>query len=571
MCVLAMYDVRGIQAYIFRTNKVKDIIGASRLVEDIIRNAFTASAAEVFAGRAGIVITEWEKEEGGEIRFFQDNANETVLAQILLIGGGNAYILYRSETDCVEVNKRMARYILDVTYSLQLAVSKVSVTGNYFEDYLNVSAKIGDVKASMPWSKPLGALPVTAVDDVTGYPLTSKADSGELISTESERKRRHLPREDKDSKQFDNLITEKGEESLLAIVHIDGNSMGDMIRTAMQSLSETDRASYSRSIAVMREISLSIKNSFEGTYRAMEEYLSDWLKSDRNKDLDPNGTYLRKIIVAGDDITFVVNARLALALTEFFLRDVSAKSITVHSRENEHSRKGGYSREDGHSSGKESDLPGISYNISACAGIAFIHSHFPFSIGYEIAEACCKSAKERAKEERHCADGMIGNWLDFQLCSNVQLVSLSEYRKRYFRTAEGHSLLKRPYYVDFRPESMRTETQQEMKQAESQQEMNLKNSGYSLVAFKKDLAYFKSPRLKFPRSSLKNMRNTYILGEQAMQRLTAFEVSRLRPMPDGTQEAFAPDGCAKWYDALEMLDLYTDMEEYDEKAAEAEE
>ena len=100
MCVLAMYDVRGIQAYIFRTNKVKDIIGASRLVEDIIRDAFTASAAEVFAGRAGIVITEWEKEEGGEIRFFQDNANETVLAQILLTLHQNGTIrLYREQKD----------------------------------------------------------------------------------------------------------------------------------------------------------------------------------------------------------------------------------------------------------------------------------------------------------------------------------------------------------------------------------------------------------------------------------------------------------------------------------------
>ena len=30
--VLAMYDVRGIQKYIFRTNKIKEIIGASNIV-----------------------------------------------------------------------------------------------------------------------------------------------------------------------------------------------------------------------------------------------------------------------------------------------------------------------------------------------------------------------------------------------------------------------------------------------------------------------------------------------------------------------------------------------------------
>ena len=33
--VLVMYDVRGIQNYIFRTTKLKDAIGASVLVENI--------------------------------------------------------------------------------------------------------------------------------------------------------------------------------------------------------------------------------------------------------------------------------------------------------------------------------------------------------------------------------------------------------------------------------------------------------------------------------------------------------------------------------------------------------
>lgn len=34
--VLAMYDVRGIQSYIFKTNKIKEIIGASVVIDNII-------------------------------------------------------------------------------------------------------------------------------------------------------------------------------------------------------------------------------------------------------------------------------------------------------------------------------------------------------------------------------------------------------------------------------------------------------------------------------------------------------------------------------------------------------
>ena len=43
--VLAMYDVRGIQRYIFSTNRVRDIIGASNLVENILQNGLDAASA----------------------------------------------------------------------------------------------------------------------------------------------------------------------------------------------------------------------------------------------------------------------------------------------------------------------------------------------------------------------------------------------------------------------------------------------------------------------------------------------------------------------------------------------
>ena len=541
MCVLAMYDVRGIQAYIFRTNKVKDIIGASTLVDNIIQKAFSKASEKVFGeAKEQVVIEKWEEEKGEEIRFLSD---ETIRAQLLLIGGGNAYILYRSRRECEEINKAMAKYILDETYSLQLAVSVTEMTGDYYKDYRAVSRRMGDVKASMPLSKPVGALPIVRVDEVTGYPLTTYDRAGkEYISTESARKRENLPKEDEKSKKFDNLIMEKGEDSLLAIVHIDGNSMGDMIRRTMQSLSEADRSSYARSIAVMRDISLSIQENFEGTYKAMEAYLEKWQESEKNIILDKEGTYLRRIVTAGDDITFVVNARLAIALTEFFLKDVSKKSIKVYGMENSQR----------------------TYGISACAGIAFIHSHFPFSIGYEIAEKCCKKAKERAKSAENRDGNVIGSWVDFQLCNNVQLVNLEDYRDKYYKVADGKTLLKRPYYVEYDLSGARNEepADNESSLYQIKKKMNQRNSGYSLELFKKGMKYFKV----FPQSAVKRMRNSYILGEQAMGYLITFEASRQRYMPDDSNSddsvsAFDEAGCAKWYDILEMWDLYTDMDD----------
>ena len=36
-------------------------------------------------------------------------------------------------------------------------------------------------------------------------------------------------------------------------------------------------------------------------------------------------------------------------------------------------------------------------NLNACAGIAFVKPHYPFSSAYKISEECCDSAKEKAK------------------------------------------------------------------------------------------------------------------------------------------------------------------------------
>ena len=38
--VIAIYDVRGIQDYIFRTNSLKEIIGASLIVKNLVKSEF---------------------------------------------------------------------------------------------------------------------------------------------------------------------------------------------------------------------------------------------------------------------------------------------------------------------------------------------------------------------------------------------------------------------------------------------------------------------------------------------------------------------------------------------------
>lgn len=238
--VVAMYDIRGIQKYIYRTQKVKDAMGASALVENIIEDALKEATKGYEAE------LKWhDKEEA--LPFVEKD----IACQVLFIGGGNAYVLFQKEEICKEVNQVMSRYILEKTYSLQLASAHVPKSENYSEDYKRLHEEMNCVKANIKNAKPIGALPIMQTEIKTGYPLTVIDEQEGLVSTETkiknDNKRKRISEDDE--KIFDNLVYEKGIDSNLAVVHIDGNNMGLRIRNLIQ-----DKASYEDAVNEMRKI-----------------------------------------------------------------------------------------------------------------------------------------------------------------------------------------------------------------------------------------------------------------------------------------------------------------------------
>ncbi|MBR2046577.1 MAG: hypothetical protein IJ958_10685 [Agathobacter sp.] len=522
--VLAMYDVRGIQSYIFKTNHVKEIIGASYLVESIIEDAFKAATKDWEI--EGSVISEWNDKIDEPLEIIKNPAN--IKAQILFVGGGNAYILYKNREICLEVNRAMSRYVLEHTYSLQLAIAMIDKTENYYNDYVNLNKEMTRVKQSMKMTKYMGALPIIANDSITGYPLT-KGDDNEKNCTEVRLKLQELENVASQGRasNFENLITLKGEDSQLAIVHIDGNNLGMRIRSLMEDASLQN--DYEKSVQRMRRISHNIKTEFESTYAEMEEYLNNWVNSDQNQKLKngKNAVYIRKIILAGDDVTFVCNAHVALSLVEFFADNISTKLLFNDATLSEEENK-------------------KKYSFSVCAGISYIYSHFPFSTGYVVAEECCESAKKRAKQDKHMTDGQVGNWVDFQICKSVQVGNLEKNRFDNYRISDGTKLLNRPFYM----------------QGKGQNEaMDSACQTYDFRGFKDQIKFFTDEN-KMPRSFAKEMRNTYPYGKVEMKKLIIFAKSRNRSMPDGSEDAFK-NNVAKWYDALEMMDLFVDMKKGD--------
>lgn len=506
--VLAMYDIRGIQNYIFRTNRIKEIVGASVLVENIIMNGFRYIIEKMELDKTKY-LTEWENDDG---EAYLKNAE--VQMQVLFIGGGNAFVLFRRGCECQKFNRQLAKYVLEHTYSLQLSVAVVEKTESYAVDYASINSKMIEIKAMMPSSKPMGAFPFMAVDTVTGFPLTEESPYKDgYVCRESLLKLKHYKKaENKKDDLLDNLILEKGNSSFLAMIHIDGNNMGKRIKKIMEH-----KTSYAEAVKTMRMISQNLKNAFEEAFEVMGQYIDG-----RKIEIKPSyeGKMYRKLILAGDDITLICNAMVAIEAVKIFLQNVSEKVMywdeNLSPEENQ----------------KE-------YGLSACAGIAYFHSHFPFRSAYEVAEACCSSAKKRAKEKEHRAggeaDGNIGCYLDFQICNHIKTMSLKEHRIKNYEFADQSGLMiYRPYFVSARVN-------------DGINDLNIRNADYDIdQVFLQNLRCFQDQETS--RAKMKQLRNAYAFGRDEVEKTETFLKSRDVCFPKkNTWET--------WYDALEMMDL----------------
>lgn len=524
--VLAMYDIRGIQRYIFRTAKVKDAIGASAIVEDIIMDALKYAVKKFSADNDNRLKAELEWCSDEEPYKYAEREDEPgVDVQVLYVGGGNGFVTYSSKALCREINKIMAKYVLEQTYSLQLAVAIVDKTGDYSVDYQGLYTEMNRVKADMAVSRPLGALPIMDAEIKTGYPLVSKEGSREALlkSKAGDRVRRKI---EQDEKIFDNYVTEKGIDSSIAVVHIDGNNMGLRIRKLVEGYHD-----YAGAVNEMRKISFQINSCYKKTFERMKEYFDTKAKMHTEFEHKGKKNFIMKVLTAGDDITYVCNGKIALASVEYFCRLITGYTLN----------------------GVDDKASIKKYGFSVCAGVAYMGSHFPFNIGYEVAEACCDNAKEQAKKEENRDGDRIGNFVDFQICKNVQTQNLDETRKREYITSHGERLLIRPYFI-----STDADGEGQFKE--------LKEKHYSFDRLRDAVLFFQDTK-NMPRAFTKDLRNTYSLGENQVNALYSFMESRNWTLPDKSDELYYTESgldgtstkIAKWYDALEIVDYYIDL------------
>ena len=289
-------------------------------------------------------------------------------------------------------------------------------------------------------------------------------------------------------------------EDYMAIVHIDGNNMGEKFRdcSTLTKRKNMSRAVYWKTVLAFCMLLADIL----GDYAAMHKHLS-LEEADDGKMLLP----IRPIVLGGDDMTFVCTAKYALSFTRTIMEALN-------------------------------DL-----GIDTCGGVSILPTAYPFFRGYEIAEQLCGAAKSKMRamrtEESSC-------WLDFAILHGEQPPTLEQIREQQYSGKCG-AMHFGPYRVDgdaSEPEYVGNliEAVRQFVQGEGRMPMNkIKELRAVLAADRHEHAQFMAQYHRLIASG----------GAMRLPEIAAWSSYR---------ESLWQEGRTPYVDAIEMIDFYVPEE-----------
>ena len=215
---------------------------------------------------------------------------------------------------------------------------------------------------------------------------------------------------------------------MVAVVHADGNGVGKVFmnlwdRLVVPSEGEPTGDLNRRYVDQLRRFSLGLEllteRAFCDAYREVDKQTRGQSEGDSSK---PEHLYVVPLVLGGDDVTFVADAKAALPLTKSFV-----ERFLVATREPSFEGWSGLSdqqRADLETTFRlgASDEDRRSQGFGMGAGIAAVHRHFPVFTAYHLAEELTKSAKLTKQ-----IDAAIGA-IDFHVLFDSTVSTLDELR-----------------------------------------------------------------------------------------------------------------------------------------------
>ncbi|PXX16634.1 Cas10/Cmr2 second palm domain-containing protein [Hoylesella shahii] len=342
-------SVQGIQSFIFQTNQLNDISGASELVENICTKKF--------------------KETVGN--GFNEKSNAVIMA------AGNVKYVFDTREQCQHVVRNFPRMVQECAPGITFSQAVVK-----FDDEKHFEKAVEELEKKLKTQRnlhqtplevgmlgckraPKTGMPVVKIwngeelDAATYAKRVARKDCGNRLYIKSMVGETNMGENDFKFKEELNIkdLTEKND--WIAIVHIDGNGLGTVVQKLGKEREKFREFSYQLDQATTK----AANKAFE-TIKAQENFSLDKLP-------------FSPVVLGGDDLTVIIRGDLAMPYAQKF--------ITEFERETSQGEM-------------KSLLSKANMNkLTACGGIAYIKASFPFYYGYKLAEELCLAAKTDAK------------------------------------------------------------------------------------------------------------------------------------------------------------------------------
>jgi len=382
--------VQGIQSFIFQTNELADIVGASELVQDVCTKMF--------------------KELVG-------NSDE-----IIVQAAGNIKCIFHNEDACRKAVREFPKKVMEAAPGITVSQAVVEYSGNFKDAVDELEKRLRAQRNKPAKSLTVGLMGIER-SRKTGLPAVERERKDSVLDEGTKKKKEKNQTIEICQKSFGvsdlpahetpfDIKDMTWRNDWIAIIHADGNGLGEIVRaigsdaeklkTFSANLEKATQAAAAKTFATIQE-DYSINGKW-GSKRIP----------------------LRPVVLSGDDMTIICRGDIAFDYAKEFLKNFEAETKNI-----------------------ATDKDGNAYSLTACAGIAYIKSSYPFYYGYQLAEALCTRAKKDAKLDRmkEANGGNAPSCLMFHKVQSSFVEDYDEIVKKELTANDEHRFDFGPYYL----------------------------------------------------------------------------------------------------------------------------
>ncbi|OSA96454.1 UNVERIFIED_ORG: hypothetical protein B2H93_02400 [Clostridium botulinum] len=462
MKYIVKVDIGSKQKYIFSSNRLKEIIGASEIIKYVTENL----------GKQVL------KRMGENEDYYTGNNKGNIFFQ----AGGNAMYIFATKDEAKRFNEIFSKFVIKYFDGLELLMiikefdiekKKIIDLCEEIENILTIKKGnrrnqfkrigYGLSKICESTRKPAGYL---YKDSDNKNKFVSKESNDKLsfynyiykdaMYYDEEKKIKYTIDIDKSQNEIEkdkiksfetefelesnfrfteklnSIAGENNEGSYIGITCIDGNGMGKKFNSFNEKYKTVNQEDIFKSninyINEFRKLTIEVDDSYKRAFNeTLKELVRNYENYYKNINYDDKDKIvpIRPIILAGDDITFVSNGKIAIEITRIFTEKIT--NVKVKFGDNQ-------------------------YNLTTSAGIAIVKKNHPFSRAIKLAGSLEKNSKKKLKSMKSIIEkeGIKGqkdaSFIDWEINRGDTLDDISIIRNKNL-VAKPCILVARPYII----------------------------------------------------------------------------------------------------------------------------